>query len=491
MHPSKAVHGRGTAASGICSVTGRRILRRPEWTDVSLGENSKLTVSIIGEGIIWTQPSGYGRLPDVQKYAELVDKVASKTFPEGKGYVQIEDHSNLHGISLRARRFLINYIKRHPQRLGLIFYGTSQILKTSIQLAKRLHLLKLNVQIVNDYSSAVALAVKMLPDGKARLEDSPGLSPHTTRNPDWFLQCEDYSLRFEVIDSDVFHGTTTGLLKKEHIAPSLRLQEKVAESMVPAAQSYYYVLGLKRPKGISRDDRKVFIDAILELYEKYPFQMLIFYGANRLLSAAINLAGTLVPFRVRVVNDLNSALKLIAQDRSESLKTFPLMSATESITSDLPRKYVDELLYFLGNIYWESEGFDDGSQGIEPSHPLKPVFNALTLIKMDLDALSQERNRTEEALQQRAHELKLINQAGQAFNSTLDLDKILYTVMEEVCRLLDVIGGSIWLTDPESGELVCRQATGHHSKVVSGWRLAFGEGLVGWVASQGESLIVP
>jgi PAS domain S-box-containing protein len=101
-----------------------------------------------------------------------------------------------------------------------------------------------------------------------------------------------------------------------------------------------------------------------------------------------------------------------------------------------------------------------------------------------------ERRRAEEALRRRNYELALLNRSAQAFNSTLDLDQILMTVLEEVRHLLDVSGCSIWLVDPERGVLVARQVTGLRRDVVQGWRLAVGEGLAGWVAQSGSSLIV-
>ena len=102
-----------------------------------------------------------------------------------------------------------------------------------------------------------------------------------------------------------------------------------------------------------------------------------------------------------------------------------------------------------------------------------------------------ERKRAEEALRRRNRELALLNRAGQALISTLDLDQILVTVLEEVCGLLGAVASSVWLVDPASDELVCQQATGPHSEVVRGWRLAPGQGIAGWVARHGESLIVP
>jgi signal transduction histidine kinase len=108
-------------------------------------------------------------------------------------------------------------------------------------------------------------------------------------------------------------------------------------------------------------------------------------------------------------------------------------------------------------------------------------------IKQDL----AKRKQAEETLRQRNRELALLNRASQALSATLDLDRVLALVLEEVRRLMGVVASSIWLIDPATGELVCRQASGSQSEVVRGWRLAPGEGIVGWVARHGKSLIVP
>jgi PAS domain S-box-containing protein len=102
-----------------------------------------------------------------------------------------------------------------------------------------------------------------------------------------------------------------------------------------------------------------------------------------------------------------------------------------------------------------------------------------------------ERKRAEKALRQRTRSLALINQANRAFSSTLDSNQVLAIVLEEARHLLDIAASSIWLVDPETQELVCCHATGPKHKSVIGWRLAPGEGIAGWVATHGESLIVP
>jgi PAS domain S-box-containing protein len=101
-----------------------------------------------------------------------------------------------------------------------------------------------------------------------------------------------------------------------------------------------------------------------------------------------------------------------------------------------------------------------------------------------------ERKEASETLRRRNLELELFNRASETFISTLDLDQVLYSILDEVRRLLGVVACSIWLVDPETGELVCHHATGPKRELVKGWRLPPGQGVAGWVAGSGESLII-
>ena len=101
------------------------------------------------------------------------------------------------------------------------------------------------------------------------------------------------------------------------------------------------------------------------------------------------------------------------------------------------------------------------------------------------------RQKAEIALHQRHLELELFSRLSQALAATLDLDQVLVTLLEEVQRLLGVIACSVWLIDADTDTIVCRQATGSENDSVKGWRLSIGDGIVGWVASHGTSLMVP
>jgi PAS domain S-box-containing protein len=151
-----------------------------------------------------------------------------------------------------------------------------------------------------------------------------------------------------------------------------------------------------------------------------------------------------------------------------------------SVIADAPQ--VAQVETYFTRVNGESFGVQvDAGHFIWDSQP------AVEIVVHDIT----ERRQSKEKLEQRNRELALLSRAGQAFNSTLDLDQVLTAVLEEVRRLLNVVACSVWLIDPETDELVCQHASGPRSKIVRGWRLAPGEGLVGWVACHGESLIVP
>jgi PAS domain S-box-containing protein len=102
-----------------------------------------------------------------------------------------------------------------------------------------------------------------------------------------------------------------------------------------------------------------------------------------------------------------------------------------------------------------------------------------------------ERKSTERVLLRRNRELDLLNRVSRALSVILDQQQLYLTILDEVRQALDVAAASIWLIDSDTGELVCLEATGSERETVRGWRLEPGEGIAGWAASRGKSVIVP
>jgi two-component system NtrC family sensor kinase len=63
--------------------------------------------------------------------------------------------------------------------------------------------------------------------------------------------------------------------------------------------------------------------------------------------------------------------------------------------------------------------------------------------------------------------------------------------MEETALVLKTEAGSLLLLDEESSELVFKAAVGPRSEEMEGLRLPLGRGIAGWVAREGQPLLVP
>jgi PAS domain S-box-containing protein len=95
------------------------------------------------------------------------------------------------------------------------------------------------------------------------------------------------------------------------------------------------------------------------------------------------------------------------------------------------------------------------------------------------------------SLRQRNRELALLNRVSQIFNATLQFEEVVSKILTHVQKLLDVTACSLWLKDPQTGDLLCREAITPQREVVRGWRLPPGVGVVGWVAEHGEGVVIP
>ena len=141
----------------------------------------------------------------------------------------------------------------------------------------------------------------------------------------------------------------------------------------------------------------------------------------------------------------------------------------------------------------------DGSEfPVNIGRCLLETENDLLIIRYITDIT--ERVRDEEALRQtlaklqkRNRELFMLNQAGQTLTATLDLQQVVERLLHEVTVAIGAHGSSVWLWDQEqTGWLICQAAShgGQNHPLIS-LRLPPGQGVAGWVAQHGESVIIP
>ncbi|MCX8118641.1 MAG: GAF domain-containing protein [Desulfobacterota bacterium] len=97
---------------------------------------------------------------------------------------------------------------------------------------------------------------------------------------------------------------------------------------------------------------------------------------------------------------------------------------------------------------------------------------------------------TLERIEERAERLRLLSHLGQILNSTLDPREVRKRAMEAATQLMKAEVGSLLLIDEAKHRLYFEVALGEKGEAVKEIALNLGEGIAGWVAEQGEPLIV-
>jgi diguanylate cyclase (GGDEF)-like protein len=87
-------------------------------------------------------------------------------------------------------------------------------------------------------------------------------------------------------------------------------------------------------------------------------------------------------------------------------------------------------------------------------------------------------------------ELNIFHDVAKALTSSLDLDSILQTIMEKMAEYYRPDTWSLLMVDEERDELYFAIAVGSAAEALKNVRLKVGEGIAGWVAKNGERLVV-
>jgi len=90
-----------------------------------------------------------------------------------------------------------------------------------------------------------------------------------------------------------------------------------------------------------------------------------------------------------------------------------------------------------------------------------------------------------------AGEVAVFQELGKALTSSLQLDQVLRTIMEKIDEFLRPDNWSLLLLDEAKQELYFELAVGTASQALKDVRVKVGQGIAGWVAQYGETVVVP
>jgi PAS domain S-box-containing protein len=115
-----------------------------------------------------------------------------------------------------------------------------------------------------------------------------------------------------------------------------------------------------------------------------------------------------------------------------------------------------------------------------------PVVAGMVINSRDVT----ERRQADEALQRRTNELEALAKVSAALRTARSVDDMLPHVLENAVDLVGGVNGSLYLVEPESGDLVARGGYPPNERLL-GRRFKPGQGITGHVALTGKTHVSP
>ena len=119
------------------------------------------------------------------------------------------------------------------------------------------------------------------------------------------------------------------------------------------------------------------------------------------MKTTIGFSKQFIPVPITSAHDFEDAMAIIQREKKREIETRIPKTKRRTKKSAQDEKivnYCDELLEFMGVINWDQEGA--ARENMSDSHPFKSIFDALAIIKEDVDDLFRQRKQAELEIKQ-------------------------------------------------------------------------------------------
>jgi two-component system sensor histidine kinase/response regulator len=386
----------------ICAVSGLPVITKKRWRDIDLGSGYSVTFKFIGDRILLTIAQGNAHDQGMKNLFDERKKVLDEMLGPDDQFIELRDYSGIEEKITRAgrRQFTAGLIEDGNRIIGYLGYNANLFVKMAINVGRTMYHADFPMVVVDDYAAAITKAQEIL------MKHGYGtncISTSTFTNQDWVFQRRDYSAQFKIINNSIIYGRKAGILRGSYVPHLFGMIEQLYLRMSQKKDPYDIVFDVAQLEGFSPRAYMFFLNDLRKWHSRHPFRRCFFCGVSKNSSAVLSLINKFCAFDLAVARDIDEALSIIARDKeknNEKAGTQRHHSTDQGGLGPVTIKhYVDELLNFIGKISWEHDTLID-TPDVDSAHPFKAVFDAIVLIKHDLDDLLQKRGQAEKALRE-------------------------------------------------------------------------------------------
>ncbi len=429
---------------GKCPITGLPIVQKPQWTDIRISNDFVVTYRLIGDRILHAAPQGYFTKGNLEKADAVLDQVLKESVAPGVRIVEIDDFKNIIGSTTRSGRIAgIRYFEEKTEKyIGLIAFTVSWRTKLFLRVAWRTCREPYKFDIKNDYEKAIKQALQMIQQFDTR--DCFDLDNFITR-PEWKYEGDTLFTQCKVLSDKVMYAIHKGYLQNQDVEPVSQIIADIFRAGYFKDSSPYYIADYSGVTGASWYGRVKFLKSFKSLKDTYgPPKVFIMIIGSQVVNIAMKMAQKKMGLPMFFVRDINEALSTIRrlEDPSHQLLSSPPAGDRNKELGDPYEKYEEEIMDFIGSLTWDAPGKQ--LKDVADDHPFKSVFDAISLVKLDIDELLLESKKARE-------EAEFANNAKSQFLATISHE--IRTPLNGILGMTDLLLGSP-LTEEQQDQLM-------------------------------------
>ena len=376
--------------NAACPVTGLSIVQKPHWNNIRVSDDFSLSYRMIGDRILHAILRGHLGKADINKVRSLRAQVLKEAVEPGVKIVEINDLKKITGgTRFSGRKSSIDYFEQDADRcLGFIAFNASRKMRMLIRVARIIRKAPYPFEIRNDYENAVKRALQVIQHDDIRTYFDP---KNFISREEWKYEGDGLSTECRILKNKVLYAFHKGYLEKHHVEPVTQILTRALGAGYFKHSPPYHIADFSAVTGATWPARAKFLKAFKSLKEIYgPPKAFIIISSSRIVNISMKLARKKMETPMIFAKDFEDALALVRklEDPSYQAQFAAPRGSTGRERGDPYKKYVEEIMDFIASFTWDTP--ERRLKDIEDDHPFKSVFDAICLIKLDIDELLME-----------------------------------------------------------------------------------------------------
>lgn len=392
-----------------CSISGLPIKTDEKYQKIVCSPDYFVSFYMIGERILLTCPEGDSSSIDLEVYYEGRKKFLDKYGPSDKKIVEIRNFSKVFGFPNKKSRLVQteNLKKESDNLLTFIIMHAPVYVRLVFRVGMKIHKVKFPMLFINNYKGAIKKACSIIEQ-----EETSNLSPEMLKVQEKYnVRTPSFQATFSTYSNLILHIRGTGMPDAESIKALCEKETRLYKEYFSENIPIFRIVDYTNIQKSSFKVRVIYSKHLRKLYQKGKNVRATFViGANPLIKASISMLSKIVIFNTVHKDSLEDTFEEISKaintsEKDISQKSNLTNNEYEKISKQVINNKIDELLVFMGSLTWEKplESFAQ----VENDHIFKPVYDALAVIKNDIDNLLLERKKDAEMVKSANRRLEL------------------------------------------------------------------------------------